>query len=445
MRRTLLMLLLLLASPAAAESFTEALARAYAGNPDLLATRTQLRAIDEEVPQARAGWRPQVSATSSVGRRAGAASPGFRTQATSAAAGLQLQQPLLDGGRTAADIHRAENSVLAGRADLLDTEQSVLLRAATAYQDVLRDRSLLALQREKEDVLRREWEETAIRYRAGQRTRLDVDQANSRYLRSRADTATQAGQLEGSLAGYEAAVGVPPLERLAPAPPMRGLPEDPGSARTLAEANGPAVIASALRERVARAQVNIARAALRPTVAVNLNAGRDYGQTLPHERFENYSATLGLRIPIYQGGAPTARVRQAQEQVEQSRLQTLVSRRDAVEDALRAHSAWRRSGQAARLSAEQVHIARAAFDGVRQAVALGARSTFELLGQLEELYDARAVQISLAHDEAVASYQLLVVVGRFTAAELRLPVQRYDPTAHYRAVRGRGALLPSQP
>ncbi len=445
MRRVPLMFLLLLASPAAAEGFTEALARAYTANPDLLAARTQLRAIDEEVPQARAGWRPLVSATSSFGRRASVLSPGFRTQASSAAAGLQLQQPLLDGGRTAADIERAENAVLASRADLLDTERSVLLSAATAYQDVLRDRALLALQREKEAVLRREWEETAIRFRAGQLTRLDVNQANSRYLRSRADTATQAGQLETSLAAYEAAVGVPPPERLAPAPPMRGLPDDPGSARELAEANGPTVIASALRERVARAQVGIARAALLPTVAVNLSGGRDYGQTLPHERAENYSATLGVRIPIYQGGAATARVRQAQEQSEQSRFQTLVSRRDAVENALRAHSAWRRSGQAARLSAEQVRIAGAAFNGVRQAVAAGARSTFELLGQLEELYDARALQISLAHDEAVATYQLLVVVGRFTAAELRLPVERYDPTAHYRAVRSRGALLPPRP
>jgi outer membrane protein len=57
-----------LASPAAAETIERALARAYANNPQLNAQRAIVRQADEGVPQALSGYRPNVSANASVGR-----------------------------------------------------------------------------------------------------------------------------------------------------------------------------------------------------------------------------------------------------------------------------------------------------------------------------------------------------------------------------------------
>ncbi|MEP1929867.1 MAG: TolC family protein, partial [Roseibium sp.] len=50
-----------------AETIKEALALAYANNPTLNAARAELRGVDENVPQALAGWRPTVSAEADVG------------------------------------------------------------------------------------------------------------------------------------------------------------------------------------------------------------------------------------------------------------------------------------------------------------------------------------------------------------------------------------------
>src|ERR671939_1894278 len=50
-----------------AMTLTEALARAYATNPQLNAERARQRATDESVPQAKALERPQVSASGTVG------------------------------------------------------------------------------------------------------------------------------------------------------------------------------------------------------------------------------------------------------------------------------------------------------------------------------------------------------------------------------------------
>src|SRR5262245_65159962 len=55
------------AMPAAAESLPDALARAYQTNPQLNAERARQRATDENVPQALAGYRPQIVASLSAG------------------------------------------------------------------------------------------------------------------------------------------------------------------------------------------------------------------------------------------------------------------------------------------------------------------------------------------------------------------------------------------
>src|SRR5690606_33438209 len=58
---------LLSLAPASAETLTDALAAAYQTNPVLQAQRAQLRATDEQVPQALSGWRPSAQAQGSYG------------------------------------------------------------------------------------------------------------------------------------------------------------------------------------------------------------------------------------------------------------------------------------------------------------------------------------------------------------------------------------------
>ncbi|MBM3558013.1 MAG: channel protein TolC, partial [Alphaproteobacteria bacterium] len=72
MRRTTLLagsaLGLLVAGAAVAETLQDALVSAYLNNPTLAAQRAALRATDEGVPTAIAGWRPTVRLVGSAGR-----------------------------------------------------------------------------------------------------------------------------------------------------------------------------------------------------------------------------------------------------------------------------------------------------------------------------------------------------------------------------------------
>src|ERR1700722_4203952 len=66
--------------PALADTIEAALVRAYQNNPQLNAQRAQVRIIDENVPQALAGYRPQAAVTASLGYQytdTNSVAPGF--------------------------------------------------------------------------------------------------------------------------------------------------------------------------------------------------------------------------------------------------------------------------------------------------------------------------------------------------------------------------------
>lgn len=434
--------------PAQCDTLQDALAHAYSYNTDLLVARARLRGIDEEVPQALSGWMPTVTVNGSGGYQSFNTGTGklipapFGYQQSDYGGNVQLKQPLYNGGSTVAGMARAEADVRAGRADLLGTEQTVLMDAATAYDDVLRARALLGLDREIEQLLRRKLHEITLRMQAGQLTQTDIDQTAARVASAAATRIGAEGDLAAANARFVASVGRPPGGELVLHGLPPGLPKDGVQAIQLAEANSPTVIASLFRMNAAERAVDVARASLLPSVSMTAQAGRDQGQSFPTVATKQASVTVNVTIPLYQGGNVSSQLRQAQVSAQQSQLQTQTSRRDARKNAESAYATWRSATDRMAQQTEQVRLAIAAYDGVRREADLGAKSTFELLGQLQELFNARASEVQARYDVATNAYQLLVAIGRFTGYDLRLKVPLYDPIEHYKEVKYKVGPLP---
>ena len=113
-----------LAVPVSAETLVDALVAAYLNNPTLEAGRAQLRAVDENVPQALSGWRPTVEIHNSVGVDRSESDKLGPETLTPWSGELSVIQPLYRGGRTMAGTQRAESEVLAERARLLTVERT---------------------------------------------------------------------------------------------------------------------------------------------------------------------------------------------------------------------------------------------------------------------------------------------------------------------------------
>lgn len=424
---------------AQAQNLMEALALAYSNNPTIQAQRARLRSVDEGVPQALSGWRPDVRFTADYGRlrRRTNNTGGFGSgddNRTTYNGGFRITQNLYAGGTTEAEIRQAKHEVSAERARLMTTEQEVLLDAVTSYMDVFREEAVLRLNVNNEQVLSRQLQATRDRFNVGEVTRTDVAQAESRLARATAERIQAEGDLEVSRAFYEQIVGAKPTSVPNPGYPT-ALPAEVEEAIALARDGNPAVISASYDERAARAFVDATKGELLPSVDLVGDASRSRNEGSDDRTVDDVTVTAELTVPLYQQGAVSSRIREAIQLASENQLQVEEARRAAVEDARSGFEQLLTARASIQSREAEVRAAKIALEGVEQEAAVGSRTVLDVLDAEQELLDAQVNLVRDQRDAIVASYELLAAVGRLTARDLALPVDLYDQKAHYLKVR----------
>lgn len=428
-------------SVAEGQTLEETLAAAYQNNPTLLAERARLRATDEGVPQALSGWRPVVTISGDAGweRDEGktTANQSRRTEYLTPYGGtLSVDQNIYRGGRTVAATKRAEADVRAGRAQLSATEQQILFDAVTAHADVVRDRAVVALNKNNVRVLERQLEATQDRLRIGELTRTDLAQAESRLSRARADLTRAEGDLVSSRAVYANVVGRP-AERLGAAAPATDIPAEQDEAISLAREKNFEVMRATFLVRSTEHTVREVIGELLPTVSVTASLSSRREDISRSSESDSASVLARVTIPLYQSGAVSSRVREAKQVLAQRRDERAQAIRDAVQDATRAWEALETARANIRSFTDEQRATQVALEGTEQEARAGTRTVLDVLDAEQEVLDASVNLERAQRDAVVASYQLRVAVGRLTAESLDLPVARYDPTRNYQRVRGK--------
>jgi TolC family type I secretion outer membrane protein len=423
-----------------AETLEEALIATYRDNPMLLAERSALRATDEEVSAAAAGWRPTVliDASAGVQQVTSESSAGFGADSTlyPKTATISIVQPLYQGGRTLAETERAENLVLSGRARLASVEQDILLNAAEAYMDVVRDGAVLGLAVNNEQRLRRQLEAARDRFQVGEVTRTDVAQAEARLSVAIADRVGAEGDLVSSRATYRRVIGHLPGALEGPGS-VAGLPQSVDEAQRIAEEEHPLIRRAIHAERAAREDIAVAMSSLLPDLSLRGSYAHSEETSTFIDRQDTASLRAEIVIPLYQSGAEYAGVRAAKQIASQRRLEIDRSRRLVLEQVTQAwHSLQTARARIVALS-DAVRAAEIALDGVEQEAAVGSRTTLDVLDAEQELFDARVDLVRARREEIVAGYGLLAAVGRLSAGHLGLDVAIYDEKRHYDAVRSK--------
>lgn len=426
-----------------AETLAEAMERTYRHNPQLLAARAALRAVDEQAALAFANWRPGVTFSADAGltaSRSKSPETPFRPggfQSTSRIPGgvsLNVTQNIYRGGRNRHQLRRANHNIAAQRARLAGVEQAVLLNAVRAYMNVFRDLAVLRLNANNEQVLARQLQATRDRFSVGEVTRTDVSQAQARLAQARAATIQAQGILQASRANYANIVGAMPgtLDE----PELRAdLPRDPAEIAKQAQRGNPAVVAATWDERSARATVDLVRGELMPTVSINGQLQRRYNAQARDTIGDSASVAANVAIPLYRSGGVAARVRAAKQTVLRRRDELRQMQRTAVENASRANAALRTARSSVTAFEAQLEASRIALNGVRQEAAAGLRTVLDTLDAQQELLNAQVNLVRARRDLVVATYELLAAVGRMNAKRLGLKVKIHDPEEHYRKVR----------
>lgn len=428
-------------TPALAESLSDALALAYANNPTLEAQRAQLRATDEEIAKALSGWRPTVTVTGSAGylsQENTVAGTGVKvnTDLNPWAVGIQGSQPIYRGGRTVAETKAADNQIQAGRAQLRSTEQQILLAVVQAYVGVTTNQGLVELNQKNVQVLQRELDASRDRFRVGELTRTDVAQSEARLADAQAQLRTAEADLSAARQNYERVVGAAP-GTLDPLPPQPALPPSAEEARAIALAENPDLIAARFAEQAARDGIDIAFSSLLPQVSLVGSLSHSQDQTASVEKTNQASIEVQVSVPLYQSGAEYATIRQNQQTASQRLSQVTEAQRSVTEAASNAFNQLQAARGVITSQQQAVNANTLALEGVRQEAAVGSRTVLDVLNAERELLNSRVSLVRAQGTEYTAAFGLLSSVGRLSAENLSITGDRYDPTKHYDATRGR--------
>lgn len=441
-----LLALTAMAAPAAADNLREALAQAYNTNPTLEAARANQRANDENVPIQHASGLPSSNITATHTEFLRQSANAFTAPERNLGVVAQVLVPVYSGGAVRNGIAAAKNRVEAGEADLRNTESTIFSQVVAAYMDVLRTEALAALATNQVDVLRTNLEATSDRFQIGDLTITDVAQSRSRLAVAEGDLQQARANLIAAREAYIRLVGSTPGELDAP-PPLPGLPDTVGDAIVAALENNPNLIAAKERAEAAGFDTKVAGAGRLPTVGLFVNGQySDFFGTLGGpvaaqfvQRETTANAGVRVTIPLFQGGAPAARQRQAGARESAALEDVIASERQIIAETRATYSNWQAANAVIKSAQAAVEAAELSLEGVRAENSIGNRQILDVLNAEQELLNARAQLVTARRNAYVAGFNLLALMGRAEARDLNLDegVVLYDPAVNYERVHDR--------
>ena len=431
---------------ASADTLREALLEAYKTNPTLAAQRANVRAIDENVPIARASAFPGVQLQSSYTEAVVLPVTSFTAPARTSQTQANLTYSLYAGGAVKNGIAAADIRVQGGQATLRGTEADLFSAVVGAYMDVIRDEAIVALNRQNVKVLEVNLRASQDRFQVGDLTRTDVAQSDARLALARAQLQSAQAQLINSRESYIRLVGSPPGVLETP-PTLPHLPDSPASAVTVAIENNPVLIAAAKERDATRYDVGVARASRLPQIsAVGGASYTNYLNSIPPSgggigagstpnANKAVQAGLSLTLPLFQGGRPAAQVRQAEALQSRAIENVTAAERNVIAQARSAYATWRSSEQVIQSSETAVNANKLSLEGVRAENSVGTRTILDILNAEQELLNSQVTLVTARRDAYVAGFALLAAMGQAEARDLGLDGGvLYDPVANYQRV-----------
>jgi outer membrane protein len=457
--------------PGRADSLRAALTDAYQLNQQIKAERAAVKGKDELVPEAKSNlWRPHVSfqPQTSIARTAGTLkdivppfSPGGRRQsytegqydtATNQLLQISATMNIFNSGQTAAQLHEAKALIDAERGILKQTEEQVFQSVATYYGQIVLNQFLAQYALETKQNTERLL--TEVRALAQQHfvTTTSVDQLEEEYQSAVSSYQQAIGAAAAARAQFLAVVGRPAggidgWPEIAPIPPALS------PAIEIAGVDNPQIITARAELAAAYAAADLAKRQLLPVLSLFTTLSRNWSNThytsnnslvpsgLPpyfsDSNTVNATVGLSLSMPLYQGGYEYANVRQQLDLVLQNQ-HTLIDTEFSVEGAV--GSAWQTLNAAAaqyHSTTAQVAAAKRALAGMERQFQDGTETITDVLTEQNNLSSALAAQAQAGYSYFTSVVAFEVAIGRFTAKDLHLPVQLYNPLVHYQAVKNK--------
>ena len=411
-----------------AESFSNALVKAYKNNSELNAERENIIISEQELKISQGNYLPTVTLS-------GSKSQEDTNKLTNQSGGnatvndvdpftrsISISQTLIDFGR-GAELSKSRIGLDLSKAKLLKKEQDILFKTAEAYTGLVLANEKLKINRDNVDLLIRQVETDQIRVERGQITLSDVSQSESSLAEAQAKLIQAENELLTSKLNYENVIG-----SLADASSLDKksikeypLPDNLNTAIGLSKKNNPDLIIAKLEYEQAQKDKTIAKSDLAPTA--NLSLERSYTDDLSTTYDEREKDTLKATVtwPFYSGGKNLASLNKSSSLETRSRLLLDSVTKQNQTNIASAWSNYQSNKSLLNSVQAQVRAAEIANEGISAEYNSGAgRTTLEVIQSNSLLLNA---QISLANSERnfiLSKFNLLKSVGLLNSEYLKI-------------------------
>jgi outer membrane protein TolC len=253
-------------------------------------------------------------------------------------ASVNASQLLYSGGRTGAAMKIAKQYGTQARLGFREQLSGIELDVRTAYYNALLARELEDIAAAAVEQAQRFLDQERLRFQSGSSSELDVLRAEVSLENLRPQLVEAKNASELATLDLKRLVNIPVTQPLALTTRLEEPPLDSAAAAPLAAAKvdvRPAVQSAETQVAIREQQVSIARGAYLPSVSLQLNYGR---QLWPSRAFDwsgsdwrpDFTASIGVTVPIFSGFKRGADVELAQVELRQSQLQ-LSQLREAVQ------------------------------------------------------------------------------------------------------------------
>lgn len=386
----------------------------------------EARAAADAVSWGRAGALPTLDATASYSKSLndtrqerfdGTSQSKNGAETTSKLAGVTGTWTVFEGLSSLAAHDRLASTAALASERSVQSRQDLAAGVILAYEDVVRQRTVLAALDTAVALSRERVKLTQGKYGFGGVSKLELLQSQldlNRDLSARLKQAVAVGDVKRRLNRLlarddSAAFEVEDSIRLPPPPPFEGLRKD-------ARERSPEIRQAELSARIASAGLREYVGRLFPQVGLSL--GYNYSLAESETGIYNSNEALGLtygvnvKLNLFDGFTLPADYRNARRSVARAELQAAEAR-DAVDASLsEAHSAYVASLEALELETSNLALARENVGIAMERLRLGTIASLELRDAQENFVSAETRLVSARFESKRAETELLRLAGR---------------------------------
>ncbi len=411
MKIQLSVVLTLVGLPLSALTLNEMVKETLYSNPQMQQKVSDYKAVKYDLDRANAGYKPTLDISGAYGYEK-VEKELFDNELMRREAGVVARENLFQGFNTKYDIKEQKARIIGARQSALQTANTLALRAAEVYLQVLRQKALLDLQQENIETHERIYAMIRQKTEQGLGRRSDVEQTEGRLALAYANYITQMNNYHDAVTNFERVYG-----QSYPANQMQ-MPENPSlpagdleSLQQMAYTYNPTLVLEQADIDTRQAKYKKDQSLFYPKLDAELSADWNDNISGIEGQDDSYKAMLRLGYNLYNGGADEALRLQNLQYVESQRE----SKRDqerAVAEKLKL--SWISAQVLSRqLRCLELHakLSKKTSESYAKEYQLGRRSLLDLLNVELEYNEARQKIITSRNELIFSYYRILESLG----------------------------------